>query len=266
MFDQEVLAKMRSPEARITDPTPVDPEHIANLMRSNFPEEALRWVFHGSWIGVVNIPWDRIDRDDIDKWAASHQPSAVARFKRKILARNGKVKPSVCIQGHDGHKAVVIDGHHRAIAHHELGRPVRAYVGTIHGQKWINQALETHTSQEHQGASPQNKSAEPVRYEGVLVSVDDRITLTAGELAELLKGDAETLRQYWTHEAHGGPTDFAYADEIKWGTPGDFMRAVALLKEHAHMTDEQAKGYANLLHHRALGYWPAEHAKREHGE
>lgn len=93
--------------------------------------------------------------------------------------------------------------------------------------------------------------------------VNERITLTAGELAGLLKGDAETLREYWTHEAHGGPTHFAYADEIKWGTPGDFMRAVALLKEHAHMTDEQAKGYANLMHHRALGYWPAQHARME---
>ena len=29
------------------------------------------------------------------------------------------------------------------------------------------------------------------------------------------------------------------------------------------MTDEQAKGYANLLHHRALGYWPAQHAQME---
>jgi 8-oxo-dGTP pyrophosphatase MutT (NUDIX family) len=76
-------------------------------------------------------------------------------------------------------------------------------------------------------------------------------------------GNAETLREYWTHEAHGGPTNFAYADAIKWGTPGDFMRAVNLLMEHAHMTEEQAKGYANLMHHRALGYWPAQHAQME---
>ena len=29
--------------------------------------------------------------------------------------------------------------------------------------------------------------------------------------------------------------------------------------KHAHMNEEQAKGYANLMHHRALGYWPAQH-------
>ena len=94
----------------------------------------------------------------------------------------------------------------------------------------MQQALETHSSQVHQGSDPANKG-----------------------------GGAETLREYWTHEAHGGPTNFAYADQIKWGEPGDFMRAVRLLMEHAHMTEEQAKGYANLMHHRALGYWPAQH-------
>ena len=76
-------------------------------------------------------------------------------------------------------------------------------------------------------------------------------------------GSAETLREYWTHEAHGGPTHFAGAKEIAWGTPGDFMRCVALVKEHAGMSDEHAKGYCNLLHHRALGYWPATHARME---
>ena len=55
--------------------------------------------------------------------------------------------------------------------------------------------------------------------------INERITLTAGELAELLKShdqtSAEVLREYWTREGHGGPTDFAYADQIAWGTPGD---------------------------------------------
>lgn len=89
-----------------------------------------------------------------------------------------------------------------------------------------------------------------------------RVTLTAGELAELGKsGDAETLREYWTHEAHGGPTHFAGAETIAWGTPGDFDRCTALTGKY--MDPEQAKGYCNLLHHRALGYWPAQHARME---
>jgi hypothetical protein len=74
-------------------------------------------------------------------------------------------------------------------------------------------------------------------------------------------GNAETLREYWTHEAHPGPTEFAFADQIKWGTGGDFNRCTALVMEHGKMTEEQAHGYCNLLHHRALGYWPAQHAR-----
>jgi 8-oxo-dGTP pyrophosphatase MutT (NUDIX family) len=93
-----------------------------------------------------------------------------------------------------------------------------------------------------------------------------RRALKAAQAAGKGRTSAEVLREYWTHEAHGGPTDFAYADEIAWGTPGDFMRAVRLLMEHAHMTEDQAKGYANLMHHRALGYWPAQHAEMGRGK
>jgi len=92
----------------------------------------------------------------------------------------------------------------------------------------------------------------------------DKITLTAQELADLTatkSGNAETLREYWAHQAHPGPTRFEFPIDIKWGTPGDFMRCVAQVKEHGHMDDEQAKGYCNLEHHRALGYWPAQHAR-----
>jgi 2'-5' RNA ligase len=76
-------------------------------------------------------------------------------------------------------------------------------------------------------------------------------------------GDAETLREYWTHEAHPGPTNFEFADEVAWGTDGDFNRCTALVMEHGHMSEEQAHGYCNLLHHRALGYWPAQHARMD---
>ena len=223
----------------VTDANPVEWRHVYACMESNFPDSALEWVKHSTWVGPVHVPWSRVDDDDIDSWAASHQPEAVQRFAKEI-ARGGKhTEPSILVHqaNHPDGREVVIDGHHRAMARHfKLGKPVLAYVGTVPA-RWMPQALQTHSSQLHQGADPANKGAG--------------------------HGDAETLREYWTHEAHGGPTDFAYADAIEWGTPGDFMRAVRLLMEHAHMTEEQAKGYANLLHHRALGYWPAQHARME---
>jgi hypothetical protein len=173
------------------------------------------------------VPWDRIDHDDEAKWAAAHEPAKVRQFVRDIKAGR-HTNPSILFQPPGDGKVIVADGHHRAVARHSMGQDVLAYVAHIRpGDR--EAAEQTHNFQFHSGSDPANK------------------------------GDAETLREYWTHEAHGGPTDFAYADEIAWGTPGDFMRAVNLLKEHAHMTDEQAKGYANLMHHRALGYWPAQH-------
>jgi hypothetical protein len=219
-FDPGSTVEEWSPEAdsdvvhgkgaqHVTDANPVEWRHVWSLMESNFPDSALEWVKHSTWHGPVHVPWSRVDTDDIGSWAAHHQPEAVQRFAKDI-ARGGKhTEPSILVHqaNHPDGREIVIDGHHRAMARHfKLGKPVLAYVGTVPA-RWMKQALETHSSQLHQGADPANK------------------------------GDAETLRQYWTHEAHGGPTDFAYADAIKWGTPGDFMRAVALLKEHAHMTD-----------------------------
>ena len=105
--------------------------------------------------------------------------------------------------------------------------------------------------------------------EEILV-VEGRITLTAGELAELLKshdrGSAEVLREYWTREGHPGPTQWGDEEPIAWGTPGDFGRCTRQVIEHGHMTEEQAHGYCNLRHHEALGYWPAQHAEMERGK
>ena len=42
-------------------------------------------------------------------------------------------------------------------------------------------------------------------------------------------GNAETLREYWTHEAHPGPTHWANEEAIEWGADGDWARCVAQL-------------------------------------
>lgn len=64
------------------------------------------------------------------------------------------------------------------------------------------------------------------------------------------RGNAETLRRYWA-EGEG-------AARIRWGTPGDWQRCV---DEVNRFMPGRAKGYCNLLHKRALGYYPATHAK-----
>ena len=44
-----------------SDPNPVNAEHVMNMMRSNFPEEAIQWVMRARWIGPINVPWNRIE-------------------------------------------------------------------------------------------------------------------------------------------------------------------------------------------------------------
>jgi hypothetical protein len=70
-------------------------------------------------------------------------------------------------------------------------------------------------------------------------------------------GNAETLRDYWSH-GEG-------AAKIRWGTPGDHERCVKQLVLHGHMTDDQAHGYCNLLEKRTTGLYPAQHAQLEKG-
>jgi 8-oxo-dGTP pyrophosphatase MutT (NUDIX family) len=233
--DSDVVHDVGKGAQHVTDANPVEWRHVYAQLEGNFPDSALEWVKHSTWAGPLNVPWSRIDADDIDSWAASHQPEAVSRFAREIARGGAHTNPSILFHqaSHSDGREKIADGHHRAMARHfKLGKPVLAYVGTVPA-RWMKQARETHSSQLHQGSDPANK------------------------------GDAETLREYWAREAHGGPTNFAYADQIKWGTPGDFNRCTSLLMEHGHMTEDQAHGYCNLEHHRALGYWPAQHAQME---
>jgi 8-oxo-dGTP pyrophosphatase MutT (NUDIX family) len=139
-----------------SDPSPVDPEHVMNMMRSNFPEDAIQWVMRARWVGPINIPWNRIDSDDVEGWAASHQLDQVNRFARDIKAGTGHTNPSVCIQDNDSNKAIIIDGHHRALAHKKLNQPVLAYLGMIDPAD-RKAAEETHGRQVHSGADPRNK-------------------------------------------------------------------------------------------------------------
>lgn len=67
-------------------------------------------------------------------------------------------------------------------------------------------------------------------------------------------GSAEVLREYWSH-GEG-------AAKIRWGVGGDWYRCVKHLRK---FMGTRARGYCNLRHKDALGYYPATHAKMERG-
>jgi 8-oxo-dGTP pyrophosphatase MutT (NUDIX family) len=138
-----------------SDPSPVDAEHVYLQMAKNFPADAISWVRRARWVGPVWVPWDRVDTDDEDKWAASHQPGKVNEFVTLIREHKGHVAPSVLVQEPGTHRAFIVDGHHRALARKKLGQKVLAYVGNIDpGDRMA--ALETHDRQIHSGSDPEN--------------------------------------------------------------------------------------------------------------
>lgn len=63
-------------------------------------------------------------------------------------------------------------------------------------------------------------------------------------------GNAETLKEYWTHGKG--------AAKIRWGTDGSFKRCVRLLRKYFPKNPE---GLCANLHKRATGEWPTEHGK-----
>lgn len=154
MLDEE-RPSIRKDASDLHDPNPVEGEHVYNQMLKNYPPHSVEWIKKAHWIGPILIPHERIDYDDKDKWAASHQPGAVDRFAKDIQAGTGRTHPVVMVQQPHDYKLNVIDGHHRTLAYKKLGQKVKAYVGFVHTDRgpWD----ETHSSQFHQGSDPGNK-------------------------------------------------------------------------------------------------------------
>ena len=150
------VPSVRKDAADFTDANPVEAEHVYLLMAKNFPPESIEWVKRAKWTGPIWVPWDRIDQDDKDKWAASHQPGKVKEFETALKAHANHVAPSILVQEEKSPKAFIVDGHHRALAHENLKQKVLAYLGNI-DPKDREAAEETHTHQIHQGTDPENK-------------------------------------------------------------------------------------------------------------
>ena len=160
--EEAALADPKKPggASDFNDPNPVEAEHVYLQMAKNFPPEAIEWIRRAKWIGPIWVPWNRVDTDDKESWAASHQPEKVKEFEDQIRAHAGHVAPSVMVQEPNNNKAFIVDGHHRAVARENLKQDVLAYVGNIDPRD-RQAALETHSKQIHSGASPENKAASP---------------------------------------------------------------------------------------------------------
>lgn len=149
-------ASVRKGAADLSDPSPVEAEHVMNQLRKNYPEKALGWMKDARWVGPVKVPTDRFDTDDEDSWAASHESGRVGHFAKEM--EDGQhLHPIVTVQEPGESKLKIIDGHHRFLAYRKRGKKARVYIGFVNsdGGPWD----ETHSSQTHQGADPANKAA-----------------------------------------------------------------------------------------------------------
>ena len=92
--------------------------------------------------------------------------------------------------------------------------------------------------------------------ESMVASLRERIAIVESVVAagglDQNRGNAEKLRHYWTR-GEG-------AAKIRWGTPGDWKRCVKHLGKYMGV---RAKGYCQLRHKDALGFYTATHAKRD---
>jgi len=144
------LTKADKPWKHPDTSLPVAEQVYAQLLE-DYPASALTWVKDATWTGPQEVPLSAIEYTP-DKWQAGHEDAKVDRFKAKIERRQaaGKpVKPAVLIDRPDtkpGTHLIVIDGHHRTMAFHELNRPVVAYVGKV-TTAGASAAEETHASQ-----------------------------------------------------------------------------------------------------------------------
>jgi hypothetical protein len=208
------------------DPNPVDAEHVYNFMLQRFPAKAIGWVRKARWVGPVAVDVDRVDQQDAESWAASHEDARVAHFEDKL--RKGKpVKPGVVVQEPGDDKAVIIDGHHRFLGAKAAGVPFMAYVGFVDkdGGVWD----ETHSYQLSQGDAPSNKS-----------EVSPAVLKIADQLHKA--GNPQALRDWYAGGAGGA---------VNWGGPGDLTACHAIASRH--MSSDQAWGFCQERHIQATG-------------
>lgn len=127
-------------------PKPVD--RVYEQLLENYPADALDWVKDLRWSGPETIPLDKVSFEHEEEWRATHEPGRVRKFYKKIR-RGARVNPAVLIKTPGGSKLIIVDGHHRALAYRQLGKPIVAWVG--HTTKNTGPWDQLHDSQYRHG-------------------------------------------------------------------------------------------------------------------
>lgn len=104
---------------------------VFDQMSEDYPKNAIEWIHDIKWRGPIDVPLKRTDFDEKFSWKAAKEPARIKKFEQRIKSSDHKgerIKPVVMVQRPDK-TAMVVDGHHRALAYKGLNRPIYAWVG-----------------------------------------------------------------------------------------------------------------------------------------
>jgi SPP1 gp7 family putative phage head morphogenesis protein len=169
-------------------------DKVYRQLLADYPPAAIAWVREAEWTGPVRVPFSQVNYTP-EKWQARHEQGKVTRFRDKIrrqLAAGKMTRPVVMIDRPDtgrGTHLVVIDGHHRTIAFHQLGEPVVAWVGKVPSMAVARRAEQSHSYQYregHAGASAYAAAKDEASVAGVAVLAADtgRVLMLQRHLAD----------------------------------------------------------------------------------
>jgi hypothetical protein len=115
----------------------IDAQTVFETISGDYKDKDIKWIFNAAWIGPVEVPLQSIDFSNKDNWQAAQPEDSdhVQHFVDKIEDEKF-AKPCVLVNNPaNDSKMVIVDGHHRALAYLQLGRPVVAYVGQVGADK-----------------------------------------------------------------------------------------------------------------------------------
>lgn len=141
--DQDRLVP-RSDSAAIDD--------IIASLQDDYPADAIQWIKAATWEGPEKVDLDEIDFSGRKRWQASKDD--LSGYIDDI--KKGKKKPILLVVVPGREKYVIVDGHHRALAYRELGKPAVAYCAHVdhHEGPWDTmRPWDTMHSQQRDGGS-----------------------------------------------------------------------------------------------------------------
>jgi 8-oxo-dGTP pyrophosphatase MutT (NUDIX family)/predicted ABC-type ATPase len=132
---------------------------VFQQLLDDYPGRILGWILAAHWEGPEEIPTKDIDSSGRATWRAT-QDGTIESYKDKI--QSGTRKPAVLVKTPGNPKLVIVDGHHRFLAHEALGLPLLAYVAEVHVDHgpWD----ELHASQKKGRSGPSLGSLAPPSF------------------------------------------------------------------------------------------------------